>query len=101
MTGPRIRGDASREVIARHLLLAVDFAWGRLVLRPSAVLFVPYRWIKLLAPGMDRWSRLWMGLKEVMKDVQQNQYMFLVTTTELRLANIIDNDVTDFFGAVL
>jgi hypothetical protein len=39
MTGPRIRGDASREVAARHLLLAVDlndFAWGRLVLRPSA-----------------------------------------------------------------
>ena len=50
---------------------------------------------------MDRWSRLWMGLKEVMKDMQQNQYMFLVTTTELRLANIMDNDVTDFFGAVL
>jgi hypothetical protein len=85
MTGP-----ASREVAARHLLFAVDlsdFARGRLVLRP-------------IAPGMDRWSRLWMGLKEVMKDVQQNQYMFLVTT-ELRLANIMNNDVTDFFGAVL
>ena len=39
---------------------------------------------------MDRWSRLWMGLKEVMKDMQQNQYMFLVTTTQLRLANIMD-----------
>ena len=44
---------------------------------------------------MDRWSRLWMGLKEVMKDVQQNQYMFLIAT-ELRLANIVDNDVRFF-----
>jgi hypothetical protein len=33
-----------------------------------------------------------MGLKEVMKHMQQNQYMFLVKTTELRLANIMDND---------
>jgi hypothetical protein len=49
---------------------------------------------------MDRRSSLRMGLKEMVKDVQQSQYMFLVTTTELRLANIIDNHVTDFFAAV-
>ena len=114
MTGPRIRGSASREVAARHLLLAVDlgdFAWGRLVFRPSAGCWChtvvgnpitnPVEGNQnSIAPGMDRWSRLWMGLEEVMKDVQQNQYMFLVTT-ELRLANIMNNDVTDFFGAVL
>jgi hypothetical protein len=41
-----------------------------------------------------------MGLKEMMKDVQQNQNMSLILAIELRLANIIDNHVTNFFAAV-
>ena len=35
-----------------------------------------------------------------MKDVQQNQNMSLILAIELRLANIIDNHVTNFFAAV-
>ena len=50
---------------------------------------------------MDRWSSLGMRLKEMVKDVQQSQHMFLITTVELRLANIIDNHVTNFLAAML
>ena len=42
-----------------------------------------------------------MGLKEMMKDVQQSQNMSLMPAIELRLANIIDNHVTNFFTAML
>ena len=98
------------EVAARHLRLAVDLN-DRLVLRPSAgcwchtVVGNPttnrLRGSNSIAPGMDRWSRLWMGLKEMMKDVQQSQNMSLMPAIELRLANIIDNHVTNFFTAML
>jgi hypothetical protein len=42
-----------------------------------------------------------MRLKEMVKDVKQSQHMFLITAIELRLSNIIDNHVTNFFAAML
>ena len=49
---------------------------------------------------MLRWLSLWMGLKEMVKDMQQGQNMLLVAAS-LGLPNIIDNHVPDFFTAVL
>ena len=49
---------------------------------------------------MLRWLSLWMGLQEMVKDMQQGQNMLLVATA-LGLPNIIDNHVSDFFAAVL
>ena len=49
---------------------------------------------------MLRWLSLWMGLEEMVKDVQQGQDMLLVAAS-LGLPNIIDNHVSNFFAAVL
>ena len=53
-----------------------------------------------LTPGMLRWLSLWMGLQEMVEDMQQGQDMLLVAAS-LGLPNIIDNHVPDFFAAVL
>ena len=49
---------------------------------------------------MLRWLSLWMGLEEMVKDMQQGQDMLLIAAS-LGLPNIIDNHVPDFFAAVL
>jgi len=54
-----------------------------------------------LAPRMDRWSSLRIRLQEMVQDAQQSQHMALIAAIELRVANIIDNHVTNFFAAVL
>ncbi len=54
-----------------------------------------------LAPWMNRWSSLRMRLEEMVKDVQQSQHMFFISTIQLRLSNIFDNHVTNFFAAML
>ena len=49
---------------------------------------------------MLRWLSLWMGLEEMVKDMQQGQDMLLIAAS-LGLPNIIDNHVPDFFAAML
>ncbi len=47
-----------------------------------------------------RWLCFGVRLEEVVQDVQQGQHMLSVTA-ELRLPNIVDNHIPDFFGSVL
>jgi len=42
-----------------------------------------------------------MRLQEMVQDAQQSQHMALIAAIELRVANIIDNHVTNFFASVL
>ena len=43
---------------------------------------------------------LWVGLQEMVQDMQQGQDVLLVAVS-LGLPNIVDNHVPDFFAAVL
>jgi hypothetical protein len=50
---------------------------------------------------MVRWSSLGMRLQEMVQNVQQNQHLLLVTRDELRLANVIDDYIPNFFAPML
>ena len=49
---------------------------------------------------MLRGHGFWVRLEEMVQDLQQRQHMLLVAAV-LRLPDIIDNHVPDFFGSVL
>ena len=48
---------------------------------------------------MARWSSLWVCLQEMVQDMQQGQYTFLVAA-DLDLPNIVNNHVPNFFAAI-
>ena len=49
---------------------------------------------------MSRWLSVWVGFQEVVKHMQQRQDVRLVTIA-LSLPNIINNNVSDFFAAMV
>lgn len=54
----------------------------------------------LPTPGMLRWFGFWIAPEEMMKHMEQGQYMLLIAAP-LCLPNIVNYHVPNFFAAVL